>query len=198
MSNQRSQPVPAPPGADSFDDAVLPHLHAGRALARWLMRNEDDAEDVVQEASLRALRYFSSFDGVDGRAWFLRIVRNTCWSWHGRTQPSFDAFDEELHSSAQPACDPEVLALRTDDVLLIERALSALPDRFRELLERREFEGLSYRELAEALDVPIGTVMSGLSRARGAFRAALTRELKQAGLRTRAFSREKEADAVLA
>src|SRR5262249_29974533 len=87
----------------SFDETVLPHLHAGRALARWLMRNDDDAEDVVQEASLRALRYFATFDGGDGRAWFLRIVRNTCWSWHGRTQPSFDAFDEELHSSVRPA-----------------------------------------------------------------------------------------------
>lgn len=184
MNNQRLRSRPASTGADSFDEAILPHLHAGRALARWLMRNEDDAEDAVQEASLRALRYFSSFDGSDGRAWFLRIVRNTCWSWHGRTEPSFDAFDEELHSSAQPAFDPEVLALRTDDGRLIENALSALPDRFRELLVRREFDGLSYRELADALEVPIGTVMSGLSRAREAFREALTRELKQSGLRT--------------
>ena len=174
----------------SFDEAVLPHLHAGRALARWLMRNDDDAEDVVQEASLRALRYFATFDGGDGRAWFLRIVRNTCWSWHGRTQPPFDAFDEELHSSVQRTSDPEALALRTDDGRLIEHALSALPDRFRELLVRREFEGLSYRELADALDVPIGTVMSGLSRAREAFRVALTRKLKQSGLRARKVPQE--------
>jgi len=166
----------------TFDETVLPHLHAGRALARWLMRNDDDADDVVQEASLRALRYFASFDGGDGRAWFLTIVRNTCWSWHNRMQPSFDAFDEELHSGLQPTIDPEMLALRFDDGRLIEHALSALPDRFRQLLVRREFEGLSYRELSEALDVPIGTVMSGLSRAREAFRAALIRELKQSGL----------------
>jgi RNA polymerase sigma-70 factor (ECF subfamily) len=175
----------------SFDEAILPHLHAGRALARWLMRNDDDAEDVVQEASLRALRYFRTFDGSDGRAWFLRIVRNTCWSWHERTAPPTDAFDEELHSSVQPAFDPEALALRTDDGRLIEHALSELPDRFRELLVRREFEGLSYRELADAMDVPIGTVMSGLSRAREAFRAALTKELKQSGFRTRNPPRER-------
>ena len=182
----------------SFDEAILPHLHAGRSLARWLMRNDDDAEDVVQEASLRALRYFASFDGGDGRAWFLRIVRNTCWSWHERMQPPADAFDEELHSSVQPAFDPEALVLRTDDGRLIQLALRELPHRFRELLVRREFEGLSYRELADELDVPIGTVMSGLSRAREAFRAALTRELKQTGLRPRTLPREKEADAVLA
>ena len=175
----------------SFDEAILPHLHAGRALARWLMRNDDDAEDVVQEASLRALRYFGTFDGSDGRAWFLRIVRNTCWSWHQRTAPPTDAFDEELHSSVQPAFDPEALVLRTDDGRLIEHALSELPDRFRELLVRREFDGLSYRELAEAMDVPIGTVMSGLSRARQAFRVALTRELKQSGFRTRNPPRER-------
>jgi len=174
----------------SFDEAILPHLHAGRALARWLMRNDDDAEDVVQEASLRALRYFGTFDGSDGRAWFLRIVRNTCWSWHQRTAPPTDAFDEELHSSVQPAFDPEALALRTDDGRLIEHALSGLPDRFRELLVRREFDGLSYRELADAMDVPIGTVMSGLSRAREAFRVALTSELKQSGFRTRNPPRE--------
>ena len=175
----------------SFDEAILPHLHAGHALARWLMRNEDDAEDVVQEASLRALRYFGTFDGSDGRAWFLRIVRNTCWSWHQRTAPPTDAFDEELHSSVQPAFDPEALALRTDDGRLIEHALSGLTDRFRELLVRREFDGLSYRELADAMDVPIGTVMSGLSRARQAFRVALTRELKQSGFRTRNPPRER-------
>jgi RNA polymerase sigma-70 factor (ECF subfamily) len=175
----------------SFDEAVLPHLNAGHALARWLMRNDDDAEDVVQEASLRALRYFATFDGSDGRAWFLRIVRNTCWSWHNRTAPPTDAFDEELHSSVQPAFDPEALALRTDEGRLIEQALSELTDRSRELLVRREFDGLSYRELADAMDVPIGTVMSGLSRAREAFRAALTRELKQSGFRTRNDPRER-------
>jgi RNA polymerase sigma-70 factor (ECF subfamily) len=181
----------------SFDEAILPHLHAGRALARWLMRNDDDAEDVVQEASLRALRYFGTFEGGDGRAWFLRIVRNTCWSWQGRMQPPSDAFDEELHSSVQPAFDPEALVLRTDDGRLIEHALSELPDRFRELLVRREFEGLSYRELADVMDVPIGTVMSGLSRAREALRVALTKGLKQSGVRARTSPRESEADAVL-
>jgi RNA polymerase sigma-70 factor (ECF subfamily) len=169
----------APAIGQSFDDVILPHLDAGYRLARWLMRNEHDAEDVVQEASLRALRYFRTFSGGNGRAWFLRIVRNTCWGWHGHSvQALTDPFDEEQHSSDSPASDPEALLLRTDDVTLIGRAMSNLPDRSRELLVRRELEGLSYRELAHQMDIPIGTVMSGLSRARQAFRGALNNELK--------------------
>jgi len=158
----------------SFDDVVLPHLDAADRLARWLMRNDQDAEDVVQEASLRALRYFGTFTGGSGRAWFLKIVRNTCSGWrsHGfRAQT--DPFDEEQHSRAQPTSDPETLLLQTDDARLIERALRDLPRQFRDLLVLRELEGLSYRELADAMDVPMGTVMSGLSRARQALRGAL-------------------------
>ena len=184
----------------SFDEVILPHLDAAFRLARWLMRNEHDAEDVVQDASLRALRYFRTFTGGDGRAWFLRIVRNTCRGWRGG--PSFqaptDLFDEEQHSSVRPAFDPETLLLQTDDVTLITRAMSNLPDRFRELLVLRELEGLSYRELADVMSIPIGTVMSSLSRARQALRSALHHELKQSRIRTRTHLREQEADAVLA
>jgi RNA polymerase sigma-70 factor, ECF subfamily len=198
MNNGLRPPAAAPAIGESFDEVVLPHLDAAYRLARWLMRNDADAEDVVQEAALRALRYFRTFTGGNGRAWFLRIVRNTCISWRGHVfQAPTDLFDEQQHSSDQPASDPETLLLHTDDVTLIERALSNLPDRFRELLVLRELEGLSYRELADVMDIPIGTVMSGLSRARQALRGALLNELKQSGIPKRTHLREREAEEVL-
>jgi RNA polymerase sigma-70 factor (ECF subfamily) len=183
----------------SFDEVVLPHLDAAYRLARWLMRNEDDAEDVVQEASLRAFRYFRTFTGGDGRAWFLRIVRNTCSGWRGRRLGALtDPFDEERHRSARPTSDPETLLLQTDDATLIARALRNLPDRSHQLLVLRELEGLSYRELADVLGLPMGTVMSSLSRARQALRSALENELKPSGVAARTPIREEEEDAVLA
>lgn len=182
----------------SFEEVVLPHLDAAYRLARWLMRNDHDAEDVVQEAALRAFRYFRTFAGGNGRAWFLRIVRNTCHGWRGHAvQALTDQFDEEQHStSTQPAFDPETLLLHTDDVALIKRTMSSLPHRFRELLVLRELEGLSYRELADVMGIPIGTVMSGLSRARQAFRSALDCELKPSRV-SKTHIREQEAEAVL-
>lgn len=198
MSNGHGRPRTSPATGESFDEVVLPHLDAAYRLALWLMRNEHDAEDVVQEASLRALRYFRTFTGGNGRAWFLRIVRNTCHGWRGhRVDALTDPFDEEQHSSARPASDPETLLLQTDDVMLIERAMSGLPDRFRELLVLRELEGLSYREIADVMDIPIGTVMSGLSRARQAFRRVLDNELKQSGIPERTHPREQDPHAVL-
>ena len=198
MNNGLRPPATAPAIGESFDQIVLPHLDAAYRLARWLMRNEADAEDVVQEAALRALRYFRTFTGGNGRAWFLRIVRNTCSGWRGHSfQAATDPFDEEQHSGAQPAFDPETLLLHTADVTLIERALTNLPDRFRELVVLRELEGLSYRELADVMDIPIGTVMSGLSRARQALRGALINELKPSGIPKRPHLRENDADEVL-
>ena len=198
MSNGRCRPATAPAIGESFDEVVLPHLDAAYRLARWLMRNEHDAEDVVQEASLRAFRYFRTFTGGNGRAWFLRIVRNTCCGWRGHSlHAPTEPFDEERHGSVRPACDPETLVLRTDDVMLIEQAMRNLPDRFRELLVLRELEGLSYRELADVMGIPMGTVMSSLSRARQALRGALDNELRQSGMSKRARPREPEADAVL-
>jgi RNA polymerase sigma-70 factor (ECF subfamily) len=168
----------APAIGETFDEIVLPHLNAAYRLARGLMGNEHDAEDVVQEASLRAFRYFRTFAGGNGRAWFLRIVRNTSSSWRTRSlQASTDPFDEEEHSSEQPASDPETLLLQVDDGTLINRAMSQLPDRFRALLVLREVNGLTYREMADAMGIPIGSVMSGLSRARQAFRSALHGEM---------------------
>jgi len=170
--------IPAEASAEAtFDDVVLPHLDAARRLARWLVGNEHDAEDAVQEASLRAFRYFGTFSGRNGRGWFLRIVRNVCWSWHGsKAEAPTDLFDEERHSGAGWMPDPETLLLRAADVSLIEGAITDLPDRARALLVLRELEGLSYQELSDVLEIPVGTVMSGLSRARQAFRKALDQQ----------------------
>ena len=196
MNDGLCRPATASAIGESFDEVVLPHLRAAHRLARWLMRNEHDAEDAVQEASLRAFRYFRTFTGGNGRAWFLRIVRNTCRSWRGHSgQAPSEPFDEERHSSSRPACDPETLVLQTNDVLLIELAMRKMPDRFRELLVLRELEGLSYRELADVLSIPMGTVMSSLSRARRAFREALDNDRKQSGISQRTHPREREADA---
>ena len=174
MNSVSSQSATASPNRETFDQVVLPHLNAARRLARWLMRNEDDAEDVVQEASLRALRYFRTFTGGDGRAWFLRIVRNTCSGWRGHAFATLtDPFDEEQHAVARPGSDPETLLLQIDDATLVARAMSHLPDRFHQLLVLRELEGLSYRQLADVMGIPMGTVMSSLSRARQALRHAL-------------------------
>jgi RNA polymerase sigma-70 factor (ECF subfamily) len=198
MSNGLDRPTVAVGIGESFDTVVLPHLDAAYRLARWLMRDADLAEDVVQEASLRAFRYFRTFVGGDGRAWFLRIVRNTCYGWRRqRYHPPTDSFDDELHSSARPQSNPETLLLQIDDATLIARALSRLPDHYHQLLVLREREGLSYRELSEVIGIPMGTVMSRLSRAREALRSALDTELTQPGISSRSRSREQEPDAVL-
>lgn len=199
MNNGLREPAVKPATGECFEEVVLPHLDAAFRLARWLMRDDHDAQDVVQEASLRAFRYFRTFTGGNGRAWFLRIVRNTCCGWrdHGFQAPT-DPFDERHHNSPRPAPDPEALLLRTDDVSLIERAMRDVPGRFRELLKLRELDGLSYRELADVMDIPIGTVMSSLSRGRRALRRALNSEMKRSGRPPRAHPREQEADAVVA
>ena len=166
-------PTDRPLVSERFEDVVLPHLDAAYRLARWLARHDHDAEDIVQEASLRALRYFRSFSGRNGRAWFLRIVRNTCLSWRGqRANAPTDPFEEEQHSGATVAPDPEALLLAADRAAWVEQAMNELPWHLRELLVLRELEGLSYRELADVVEIPIGTVMSRLSRAREAFRRA--------------------------
>jgi RNA polymerase sigma-70 factor, ECF subfamily len=160
----------------SFEEVVLPHLDAAYRLARSLTETEDDAEDIVQEAALRAFRYFRTFSGGNGRAWFLRIVRHISYDRYGHNvKRAGDAFDEEKHIA--PQLTPEMLLLHEENVSLIEDAMRDLPERFRELLVLRELEGLSYQELADVLRIPIGSVMSGLSRARQALRRALAAEL---------------------
>ena len=169
-----------PIASERFEDVVLPHLDAAYRLARWLIRNEHDAEDIVQEASVRALRDFRTFEGRNARAWFLRIVRNSCWSWRAQAmKTSTEVFDEHQHNGAQFTCDPETLPLHAADASLIDETLKDLPGLFRELLVLRELEGLSYQELADVLEVPIETVVSGLSRTRQAFGRALERHLQR-------------------
>ena len=176
-----TQFMPIDSAYGGFDETVLPHLEAGRRLARWLVRNPADADDAVQEASLRAFRYFDTFTGGNGRAWFLRIVRNTCSGRRGYRPQAVDEFDEECHSHLHVSSTPETLLLQSDDATLVGRALRHLPDRAQQLLTLRELEGLSYRELADAMGIPMGTVMSGLSRARDAFREAIVREQAHGG-----------------
>ena len=197
MSNGLDRPAIAPGRRESFETAIVPHLDAGHRLARWLMQDEHDAEDVVQEASLRAFRYFRTFVGGDGRAWFLRIVRNTCYSWADRGhEAQSDSFDEDQHSSARQQSDPETLLLQSDDNRLIARALGSLPDHVNQLLVLRELEGLSYRELSEVIGIPIGTVMSRLSRARVALRRELNTGCPQPVVSSRPHAREQQADPV--
>jgi RNA polymerase sigma-70 factor (ECF subfamily) len=176
---------------ERFEDVIVPHLDAAYRLARWLTGNEADAEDAVQEASLRAFRYFRTFEGRNGRAWFLRIVRNVCWGRRNRKPtPPTDLFDEERHSQGQLTPDPETLLLHADDASLVDRALRDLPARSRELIVLREMEGLSYQELADVMEIPIGTVMSGLSRARRALRTTLQSHLQGAGVPDGSADRE--------
>ncbi len=151
-----------------FEQVALPHLDAAYNLARWLTRNDHDAQDVVQEAYLRALKFFSGFRGGDGRAWLLTIVRHTCYDWlrqNRRYEPLTD-LDEEPRDVESDALDPEALLLRAADDRLLRQALEELPVEFREAVILRELEGLSYKEIADIAGLPLGTVMSRLARAR--------------------------------
>jgi RNA polymerase sigma-70 factor, ECF subfamily len=149
-----------------FEQLVLPHLDAAFNLARWLLRNRTDAQDVAQEAMLRAFRFFRGFNGGDARAWLLQIVRNTCFTWleKHRSGDLMTEFDEEIH--LQPSLSPESQAIASDNRERLTRALEDLPPRFREILVLRELEGCSYKEIATITSMPIGTVMSSLARAR--------------------------------
>src|SRR5262245_27467058 len=163
----------------SSEELILPHFNAAYRLARSFTGNAHDAEDIVQEAAVRALRYSRTFTGGNARAWFLTIVRNTCSSWYGRKwRVPLDPFDEEHHGQrGEPPPDPETLMLQKAEADTIYRAMNRLPERHRAVLSLRELEGLSYRELADALAMPIGTVMSSLSRARQRLRALLCEEV---------------------
>lgn len=151
-----------------FEQCVLPHLDAAYNLARWLTRNDQDADDVVQEACLRAYKFFDSLHGNDSRPWLLAIVRNTYYTWRQQQQKYETAavFDEELHSTDDESASPEDLLLRNLQRQVLKEALEDLPVEFREVIVLRELEGLSYKEIATILAVPLGTVMSRLARAR--------------------------------
>jgi RNA polymerase sigma-70 factor (ECF subfamily) len=151
-----------------FERATLPHLNAAYNLARWLTRDEHAAEDVVQEALYRAARFFASFRGGDGRTWLLAVVRRVAYDWLQKQRAGATApFDEEAHSPRSAALDPEQSAIRRDDIERLRRAVEELSPEYREVIVLRELEGLSYQEIAAVAEVPVGTVMSRLSRARG-------------------------------
>jgi RNA polymerase sigma factor (sigma-70 family) len=160
----------------NFEEAVLPHLDAAYNLARWLTRNQQDAQDAVQEAYLRAFQFFDGFRGGDARAWLMKIVRNTCYTWLHSNRPLQDAteFDENIFPPDSRALNPEEVVLQNDRGTLLRKALEKLPPNFREVIVLRELEGMSYREIADITGMPAGTVMSSLSRARGRLREALT------------------------
>ena len=151
-----------------FERKVLTHLDAAYNLARFLMRNEQDAEDVVQEAALRAFRFFDNFRGENSRAWFLQIVRNTSFTVlkRNRSDEMNIAFDEELHGGQTPPMEAGVALDRAQDRQTVRAAIEQLPPEFREAIALRELEGASYKEIADIAGVPIGTVMSRLARAR--------------------------------
>jgi RNA polymerase sigma-70 factor (ECF subfamily) len=151
-----------------FEEAVMPHFDAAYNLARWLTRSAQDADDVVQEAYLRAFTFFDTFRGGDGRPWVLSIVRNTCFTWlhKNRAQELMTEFDEALHSAPAESSNPETLQLKRLETEILRDGLDRLPAEFREVLVLREMEDLSYKEIAEVTGVAMGTVMSRLSRAR--------------------------------
>ena len=165
-----------------FEHAILPHLGAAYNLARWLMRDENEAADTVQDACLRALRFIGGFRGGDGRAWLLAIVRNTCYSRLKRDASREDEteFDDEIHSPESETTSPEVLLERSRDSEALRHALEELPEEFSEIIVMRELEGMGYKEIAEVAQIPIGTVMSRLARARKRLQRALTAALPKA------------------
>jgi RNA polymerase sigma-70 factor (ECF subfamily) len=161
--------------AARFEAMALPHLDAAYTLARHLLRNDHDAEDVVQDALLRAIRHFGGYRGGDMRAWLLTIVRNTCYSWLGRNRKDAGTteFDEALHSELRTVDDPESEMLRGALREALDQAIDGLPVEFREVVVLRDVQGLSYAEIADVVGIPVGTVMSRLSRARQRLQRAL-------------------------
>jgi RNA polymerase sigma-70 factor, ECF subfamily len=161
-----------------FETVVLPHLDAAYNLARWITRNDEDARDVVQEAVLRALRYFHALRGDDARPWLLQIVRRTSYSWIERNHPldvvALEDADSEWQQIPAPSAEePPAIVTRNAERIQINRALADLPVVFREAIVLRELEDLSYKDIARIVDVPVGTVMSRLARGRGLLRKAL-------------------------
>jgi len=151
-----------------FEEIALPHLAAAYNLARWLVHNEHDAEDVVQESYLRAFKFFSGYYGGDSRAWLLTIVRNTCYTWlqQNRALRLAEPIEDKLDEVGLDLADPEILLLQSIDSQMVRQALQELPIEFREVVVMREMEGLSYKEIANIVDIPMGTVMSRLARGR--------------------------------
>jgi RNA polymerase sigma-70 factor (ECF subfamily) len=165
----------------SFEALMLPHLDAAHNLAKWLLRNEEDACDVVQEAYLRAFKSFSGFRGSNGRAWLLTIVRNTSYTLlkKNRGADLTTTFDEEIHASGDESLSPATILEHSEDAELIRQALDELPVEFREILTLRHQEDLSYKEIADIAQIPPGTVMSRLARARAKLKECLAARISK-------------------
>ena len=193
-----SSPLPMPPILTSlrdrlfrqdrrsrFEQIIVPHLDAAYDLARWLTKNDADAEDVAQTACLRALQFFDGFHGGNPRAWLLTIVRNAFYTWleqRDRGAEGVAPFDEAIHTPEGGGADPEIALLRQADGQLLRLGFEALPLPFREVIVLRELEGLSYKEIAAVAGIPIGTVMSRLARARRQLQEfLLARGVKEGG-----------------
>ena len=166
-----------------FEQTVLPHINAAFNLAHWLINNDQDAEDIVQESYLRAYKYYSSYQGGNSRAWLLTIVRNTCYTWlhENQAQGLTVDLDDELSSVEFDGADPERSLQIKADQQSVGRAMEELPAAYRELIVLREMEALSYKEIALIAGVPIGTVMSRLARARQALKECLSQRYKEEG-----------------
>jgi RNA polymerase sigma-70 factor (ECF subfamily) len=171
--------------AGSFEQVVLPHLDAAYNLARWLVRKPQDAEDIVQEAYLRAFKFFGSYRGGDARSWVLKIVRNTSYSFleRDRTDNLAEEFDETVHTAVSEQSGVEGALLQSVDSEMLREALDELPVNFREVIVLRELEDMSYKEIAEVMGKPMGTVMSGLARARTQLKERLIRMRAEEGRR---------------
>ena len=163
--------------AATFEQVVVPHMDAAYNLARWLVRNTHDAEDVVQEAYLRAFKFFGGYQGGDARSWVLKIVRNTSYSYFAKNRPAdlVEEFDEKVHTVTSEQPGAEAALLQSANSRMLREAFEALPVHFREIIVLRELEGMSYKEIAEVTGTPIGTVMSGLARGRAQLRDRLLR-----------------------
>lgn len=163
-----------------FEQMILPHLDAAYNLARWLTRNDHDAQDMVQEAYLRAFKFFDDFRGVNGHAWLLSIVRNICYTWlqQNRVHDVATPYDEETHSVGAEALNPAALALESADLQMLAQALTELPLEFREVVVLRDLEGFSYKEIADMANIPTGTVMSRLARGRERLKKMICDRLK--------------------
>jgi RNA polymerase sigma factor (sigma-70 family) len=156
-----------------FEEIVLPHLDAAFNYARWLTKSDADAEDVVQDATMRALRFFSSLRNDDARAWLLTIVRNTWYARFSKRSSATHVLLEETDERPAEQLDPEALAMQRQAIERVQRAVGELPTDFREVIVLRELEGLSYKEIAAVVGIPIGTVMSRLARGRERLLAVL-------------------------
>jgi RNA polymerase sigma-70 factor (ECF subfamily) len=166
-----------------FEQTVMPHLDAAYNLARWLTGNEHDAQDVVQDAYLRAYKFFGGFRGGNSRSWLLTIVRNVAYTWlqQNKSRHLTMPYEEEIHSVEDDSANPSVVLVQSANRDHIRQAIDSLPVEFREIVVLREIEGLAYKEIADVAGIPIGTVMSRLARARKQLQKSLADMAKPGG-----------------